>query len=114
MCLNLCTFSALLLGILYLFFGAFQLVFEKVYHLGEWQRGMCFGGLLVGEVFAVVSNPIWSWYWKKLRRGAVEKALREGKSGAEDGKIDIEPEWRLPPGKCCYRENGADKMAITG
>lgn len=30
MCFNLCLFSAILLGILYLFFGAFPLVFENV------------------------------------------------------------------------------------
>src|SRR5437764_729309 len=29
MCLNLCIFSSLLLGVLYLFFGAFALVFTK-------------------------------------------------------------------------------------
>lgn len=31
MCLCLCIYSALLLGILYLFFGAFQVVFQSVY-----------------------------------------------------------------------------------
>lgn len=36
MCLNLCLYSAVLLGVLYLFFGAFELVFEENHHFLLW------------------------------------------------------------------------------
>ena len=42
MCLNLCTFSAILLGILYLWFGAFELVFENNHNFEFWQVGMAY------------------------------------------------------------------------
>lgn len=50
MCLNLCLFSAVLLGILYLFFGAFELVFTENHGFNLWQVGLSFLGLLVGQV----------------------------------------------------------------
>ncbi|KAL2819914.1 major facilitator superfamily domain-containing protein [Aspergillus cavernicola] len=88
MCLNLCIFSAILLGILYLFFGAFQLVFSNVYGLDLWQRGLCFLGLFVGMFFAIVSDPIWRQIYAKL------EAKHEEAVGIVD---DFQPEWRLPP-----------------
>lgn len=48
MCLSLCIFSAILLGVLYLFFGAFELVFENNHHFNLWQTGLSFTGLFVG------------------------------------------------------------------
>lgn len=50
MCLNLCILSAILLGILYLFFGAFPLVFEKNHGFTISQTGLTFLGLFVGMV----------------------------------------------------------------
>ncbi|KAL5333439.1 MFS general substrate transporter [Aspergillus crustosus] len=88
MCLTLCIFSAILLGILYLFFGAFQLVFSNVYVLELWQRGLCFLGLFVGMAFAIISNPIW-------RR--VYTSLEEKHERAVEVENDFQPEWRLPP-----------------
>lgn len=90
MCLNLCIFSAILLGILYLFFGAFQLVFSNVYGFELWQVGLSFLGLLVGMVIATASDPIWRMNYRRLNRKH-EQAV---------GKEEFEPEWRLPPGKC--------------
>jgi multidrug resistance protein len=88
MCLNLCIFSAILLGILYLFFGAFQLVFENVYGMDLWQRGLVFIGLSVGMLFAILSDPFWRRIYAKL----------EHKHEAATGKADDpQPEWRLPP-----------------
>ncbi|KAJ5230394.1 hypothetical protein N7489_011102 [Penicillium chrysogenum] len=88
MCLCLCIFSAILLGILYLFFGAFQLVFSEVYGLVIWQRGLCFLGLFVGMVIAILSDPIWRRNYARLERNH-EKAT--------DKLDDFQPEWRLPP-----------------
>ncbi|KEY81177.1 MFS multidrug transporter [Aspergillus fumigatus] len=88
MCLNLCIFSAILLGILYLFFGAFQLVFGNVYGFELWQRGLSFLGLFVGMVFAILSDPFWRRVYVRLEKKH-EKAV-----GKPD---DFQPEWRLPP-----------------
>jgi hypothetical protein len=49
MCTCLCLYSALLLGILYLFFGAFPLVFSTNHNFKEWQIGLTFLGLIVGQ-----------------------------------------------------------------
>ncbi|KAJ5815351.1 hypothetical protein N7474_007128 [Penicillium riverlandense] len=88
MCLNLCIFSAILLGILYLFFGAFQLVFDEVYGLVLWQRGLCFIGLFVGMVIAILSDPIWRRNYQRLERNHEQATQKTD---------DYQPEWRLPP-----------------
>ena len=89
MCLNLCLFSAILLGILYLFFGAFQLVFGNVYDFQLWQRGLCFLGLFVGMVFAISSDPFWRRVYARLEAAHEKDVGRTEK---------YQPEWRLPPG----------------
>lgn len=94
MCLNLCIFSAILLGILYLFFGAFQLVFNDIYGFELWQRGLCFMGLFVGMVFAILSDPIWRRNYMRLERNY------QTATGTTD---EFQPEWRLPPGKSADR-----------
>lgn len=63
MCLNLCLFSAILLGVLYLFFGAFNLVFEKNHDFELWQVGLSFLGLFVGLLIGVATDP---WYSRKV------------------------------------------------
>ncbi|QMW27471.1 hypothetical protein G4B84_002760 [Aspergillus flavus NRRL3357] len=88
MCLCLCIFSAILLGIIYLFFGAFQLVFGNVYGFELWQRGLCFLGLFVGMVLAILSDPFWRRVYQRLE----EKHKR-----TEGTTEDFQPEWRLPP-----------------
>lgn len=92
MCLNLCIFSAILLGILYLFFGAFQLVFSNIYGFELYQIGLSFLGLLVGMLMAVCSDPLW-------RRNYVR--LIDNHEKAAGGAGDYQPEWRLPPGTLC-------------
>ncbi|KNG89065.1 MFS transporter [Aspergillus nomiae NRRL 13137] len=88
MCLNLCIYSALLLGILYLFFGAFQMVFQSVYGFELWQRGLTFLGLLVGMVLAILSDPFWHRNYKRLEKNHhIQNPEASG----------FEPEWRLPP-----------------
>lgn len=88
MCLNLCLFSALLLGILYLFFGAFEIVFAENHDFGLWQISLTFSGLLVGQLIAISTDPLWHKNYVRL----VEN--RE-KNGGEPG--GSEPEYRLPP-----------------
>lgn len=82
MCLNLCLLSSILLGILYLFFGAFNLVFTNVYGFTLYQVGLCFVGMLIGMLFAVGSDPLWQRNYLRLVRNNSNKS---------------EPEFRLPP-----------------
>lgn len=89
MCLNLCIYSAILLGILYLFFGAFQDVFQEIYHFEMWQRGLTFLSLLIGMILAVLSNPFWCSNYERLERTHESR---------HDEGPDFYPEWRLPPG----------------
>ena len=88
MVLNLCLFSALLLGILYLFFGAFEIVFSKNHGFELWQVGLSYTGLLVGQFVAIGTDNFWHRdYLRRVR----EKEKKDGKTGGS------EPEYRLPP-----------------
>lgn len=86
MCFNLCLFSSILLGILYLFFGAFPLVFGNVYGFNLWQTGLSFLGLCIGILTAIASDPIWHKNYIRL----MDK--REQATGVRQS----EPEYRLP------------------
>lgn len=88
MCLSLCIFSALLLGILYLFFGAFPLVFRNNHGFNTWQVGLSFMGIFGGMIIGICTDPL----WHRIRDKLVRKLEREtGVPGAS------EPEFRLPP-----------------
>ena len=88
MCLNLCLFAALLLGILYLFFGAFEVVFTDNHNFELWQTGLTFLGLLVGQLLGVATDPWW-------HKNYVRLVQNRRKHGGEPG--GSEPEYRLPP-----------------
>ncbi|KAK5123537.1 hypothetical protein LTR85_002575 [Meristemomyces frigidus] len=82
MCLNLCLLSAILLGILYLFFGAFALIFENNHGFNQWQTGLTFLGIFVGMIIGVNCDPLWRRNYARLVRN--------------NGGVS-EPEYRLPP-----------------
>jgi multidrug resistance protein len=88
MCLNLCLFSAILLGVLYLFFGAFALIFENNHGFTISQVGLAFLGILVGMISGILTDPIWHKNYVRLVRN------REAAGGEPGGS---EPEYRLPP-----------------
>ncbi|KAI9666081.1 MAG: hypothetical protein M1821_004016 [Bathelium mastoideum] len=88
MCLNLCLLSAILLGILYLFFGAFALVFQHNHGFNLWQTGLTFMGIFVGMVIGICCDPLW-------RRNYARLVRQREKAGGEPG--GSEPEFRLPP-----------------
>lgn len=91
MCASLCVLSAILLGILYLFFGAFPLVFTTNYGFNLWQIGLSFVGIGVGMLIGVGTDPI----WHRVRLGLTSKLEKEtGIQGIS------EPEFRLPPAVC--------------
>jgi multidrug resistance protein len=84
-------YTALLLGILYLFFGAFPLVFRTNHGFELWQTGLTFMGLVIGQVIAVLTNPLWHKNYLRL----VANSKKYAEKGEEDKKPD--PEFRLPP-----------------
>ena len=86
MALILDLYSAILLGILYLFFGAFPLVFINNHHFNLWEIGLSFMGLFVAMILAVASTPI----WHKMRDRLAENR------GKETGEPKSEPEDQLP------------------
>lgn len=88
MCLNLCVFSAILLGILYLFFGAFPLIFKTHYGFNLWQVGLTFLGIGVGLIIGVLTDPI----WLPIRLFLASKYQKDG-----DKVAGTEPEYWLPP-----------------
>lgn len=89
-CLNLCVLSAILLGILYLFFGAYPLVFQKNHGFSISQTGLAFLGIFVGMLTGISTDPL----WRKLYGRLVRQGEREQQGSEEDGS---EPEYRLPP-----------------
>ncbi|PVH92613.1 MFS transporter [Periconia macrospinosa] len=88
MCLNLCILSAILLGILYLFFGAFPLVFQNNHGFSISQTGLSFMGLFVGMLVGISSDPVWKSCYNRL-------VQRREQQGGEPG-ASSEPEFRLP------------------
>ena len=50
-------------GVLYLFFGAFEVVFQENHNFQLWQVGLSFSGLLVGMVrsLALSSGSLLAW-----------------------------------------------------
>ncbi|KAI1121194.1 major facilitator superfamily domain-containing protein [Nemania abortiva] len=79
MCLLLSLLSAVLLGVIYLFFGAFPLVFGGNFGFNLWQVGLSFLGICVGMLAGAATNPIWRRVHRRLVRrnqGAPEPEFR--------------------------------------
>ncbi|KAI1290553.1 major facilitator superfamily domain-containing protein [Xylaria venustula] len=79
MCLLLSLLAAVLLGVIYLFFGAFPLVFGNNYGFNLWQVGLSFLGIAVGMLTGAATNPIWRRNHQKLvhkNHGVPEPELR--------------------------------------
>ena len=87
MCLNLCVFSAILLGILYLWFGAFELVFENNHGFELWQTGLSFLGVFVGILIAIATEPL-------FHRNYLRLVHAREQNGGEFGRA--EPEVNAP------------------
>ena len=87
MCLNLCLFSPVLLGVLYLIFGAFVMVLGKS-RIQSMAGGFDILGPLVGIAVAIFTDPLWHRNYMRLVRE------RERNGGEKGG---AESEFRLPP-----------------
>lgn len=92
MCLNLCIFSAILLGILYLFFGAFPLVFTTNYGFNLWQVGLAFSGIGCGLIIGTASGSHVDLIWRLMHPRRIDNDL-EGEAPKTETS---EPEHRLP------------------
>jgi len=88
MCLLICLLTSVLLGILYLFFGAIPLVFENNHGFQLWQVGLTFLGIFVGMMIGIASDIFWKRNYARLVRNYKKETGVEGNS---------EPEFRLPP-----------------
>ena len=62
MCLSLNIYSAILLGVVYLFFGAFPLVFTTNHGFNLWQVGLSFTGLMIGMLAGGASFPVYATF----------------------------------------------------
>ncbi|KAK0742503.1 major facilitator superfamily domain-containing protein [Apiosordaria backusii] len=86
MALILNIYTAMLLGLLYLFFGAFPLIFSTNHNFNLWQIGLTFTGLLVAMIIACCVTPLWNNFRHTL------KERRRKKTGV----LKDEPEDQLP------------------
>lgn len=77
-CLNLCILSAVLLGILYLFFGAFPLVFQNNHGFSIAQNGLAFLGIFIGMLTGVFTDPLWRKVYGRLVRQREEQGGEPG------------------------------------
>jgi len=73
---------------LYLFFGAFPLVFENNHGFTLSQTGLTFLGIFIGMIMGIMTDPLWRKNYMRLVR------KREAQGGEPGGS---EPEYRLPP-----------------
>lgn len=81
-CLMLCFYSAVLIGILYLLVPVYPLVFGNVYGFKLWQVGLANLGLIIGMIAASFTKPLWLRIHTKMLR-------------ANGGTP--EPEFQFPP-----------------
>ncbi|KAF8206611.1 major facilitator superfamily domain-containing protein [Mycena galopus ATCC 62051] len=77
MALLLDIWNALLLGILYLMFQAFPIIFEDQHHFNEQTTGLTFLGIGIGMVIGLMTQPFWN------RLSAREAAKHGGKAPPE-------------------------------
>lgn len=80
----LSTFTALILGILYLFFQAFPRVFRGIYGFSLQSLGLSFLGIFVGMIIGVLTDPYWKRQYLRLSGNRIAKGLAP------------KPEYRLP------------------
>jgi multidrug resistance protein len=89
MCLNLCLYAAILLGIIYLFFGAFPLIFHSVYYFNTWQTGLSFLGIMLGTLVGFLIEPM---------RNCISRWLYSSQDNISGGaRGEDTPEFRLVP-----------------
>lgn len=88
MCLSLNIYSAILLGILYIFFAKLPETFRTTHSMNLWQSCLTFLGIIIGMLFGAATTPAWI----RIRRQLMTRREKEtGEAGVS------EPEYQLPP-----------------
>ncbi|SGY31884.1 BQ5605_C002g01269 [Microbotryum silenes-dioicae] len=87
MALVLCTWTALLLGILYMAFSAWPIVYRDQHGFSTQETGFSFTGIGVGIVIGTFMQPVWAIYYGRItketgERPPPEEHLRKGCWGA--------------------------------
>ncbi|KAH7397955.1 major facilitator superfamily domain-containing protein [Cadophora sp. MPI-SDFR-AT-0126] len=93
MVLSLGVLSAILLGIIYLFFGVYPLVFGRNHDFTLSQTGLAFLGLLIGIVIGVLSDLL----WRKNYQRVTSKHIARKEDRHHDQPMRPDPEYRLIP-----------------
>lgn len=87
MALLLCIATAILLGIIYMFFSAFDIIYAD-HGFTTTQVGLAFIGQIVGVVMGTASQPLWNYYYSRAKceegtgKPPPEEHLRKGVAGA--------------------------------
>ena len=81
------TYCSVILGIVYLFFESFPLVFGKNHGFNLWQVGLSFVGLGIGDVLSLLLEPLWTRIFNR--------ASQRDRENGGDGKLAVE--WQLAP-----------------
>lgn len=86
MALMLCIWTSLLLGLLYMFFSAFAIVYTA-YGFDLQEVGLSFLGLGIGIIFGTAAFPFWQKYYLRVaretgKRPPPEEHLRRGMAAA--------------------------------
>ncbi|KDQ49456.1 hypothetical protein JAAARDRAFT_187026 [Jaapia argillacea MUCL 33604] len=68
MALLLDTWNSLILGILYLAFQAFPIIFEQKHGFTEEMTGLTFLGIGIGMFLAIFTQPFWNWHYKRVSK----------------------------------------------
>lgn len=88
MCLILNLYSAILLGILYLFFAKLPETFRTTHSMNLWQSCLTFTGIVIGMLLGAATTPA----WVRIRRRLMARCEKEaGEAGVS------EAEYQLPP-----------------
>lgn len=88
MCLSLNLYSALLLGILYLFFAKLPETLRNTHSMNLWQSCLTFTAIIIGMLVGTVTSPAWGCMRRRLM---ARHERRTGEAGLS------EPEYQLPP-----------------
>jgi DHA1 family multidrug resistance protein-like MFS transporter len=89
--LCMCTFGSFVYGLLYLFLTAYPAIFQKVHHMNPGVGGLPYLGIMIGQLFYVVSNICFREKWMMPR--------------LKQNQYQMVPEWNLPmaiPGAAAF------------
>lgn len=83
----ICVWTALILGLLYMSFSAWGIVYGQGYGFNTQGKGLSFIGMGIGVFSGTCAHPLWGFYYAKVtretgKRPPPEEHLRKGMAGA--------------------------------